>query len=96
MGENLVAALEEGLQANAQGMEWRRISAHLLKPGYILTKDALSTMGKLLLSAGTELSEPMVGALQRAAATGQFEDFLEVLVPCQDLSSFSLMDELPL
>jgi hypothetical protein len=77
-------------------MDWRRISVNMLKPGYILTKDAVSSEGKLLLSAGTELSEPMVGALQRTAATGQFEGFLEVLVPCNDLSGFSLAAELPL
>ncbi|WP_051306835.1 response regulator [Desulfomicrobium escambiense] len=77
----VVAALEKGLQTDEWSMKPRKVFASLLMPGYILQTDAVSSQGKLLLKAGTELSAPMIHSLQRIAANACLEEPLAVLTP---------------
>lgn len=80
-GRYALEVLEKGLQAN-RFMLPQKVSAFMLKTGCILRRDAISsTSGKLLLAAGTELSPPMIEALQRAASFGHLDHILDVLTP---------------
>jgi putative two-component system response regulator len=77
----VVEALEKGLEADVLIMKPHEMFAYLLNPGYVLQKDVFSTAGELLLVAGTELSTPMIQALQRFASHHHLVEPMVVLAP---------------
>lgn len=77
----VVAALEKGLEADVLVMKPHDMFAYMLNPGYVLQRDVFSTAGELLLVAGTELSTPMIQALQRFASHQHLVEPLAVLAP---------------
>ncbi len=77
----VVEALAKGLEADVLIMKPHDMFAYMLNPGYVLQKDVFSTAGELLLVAGTELSTPMIQALQRFASHQHLVEPLAVLAP---------------
>ncbi len=59
----------------------RHVNARELTPGMIINQDILTTKGKLLIAADTEVTLPVFETLNNFARTGFIEEPFEVLVP---------------
>lgn len=59
------------------------VAVRCLMPGMVLEQDVRTTSGLLVVTAGQEVSEPMVERLTMLAAAGTIPKTIEVLVPAQ-------------
>lgn len=75
----IIEAFEQGMSTAAQVLTPHQCYAFSLQPGYVLQVDVLSKCGKLLLTAGTELSVPMIKSLQSLASNKKIVEPLSVL-----------------
>lgn len=90
--QNILNTLKDIIDKASEEFVNLEINVHKLKPGMLLSEPIYSTRNALLLSAGQDVTQPLIMRLINFAETGMISETVHVSVPT---SRFQIEDFLP-